>query len=165
MKRIYLIAPVMLSVLMASSQTVEQTDSVNSIVNRINASEVITIDQPAALQQRIVQSPTDEAQASADAEEDNKPKKKGVQPGYRVLVFADNNARTAKNRANTVARRVAGAVPGQRTYVVYESPYWRMKLGDFTNREDAEKAASIIRRKFPSYSSEVRVIRDRVVIR
>ncbi|MDE7136034.1 MAG: SPOR domain-containing protein [Muribaculaceae bacterium] len=164
MKRIYLIASVMLSVLMASSQTVEPTDSVNSIVNRINASDVITIDQPAALQQRIVQSPTDEAQASTDAE-DNKPKKKGVQPGYRVLVFADNNARTAKNRANTVARRVAGAVPGQRTYVVYESPYWRMKLGDFTTREDAEKAASIIRRKFPSYSSEVRVIRDRVVIR
>ncbi len=164
MKRIYLIAPVILAALTATAQTAAPTDSLN-IVDRINASEVIVIEQPAGLQERILQSPAEEAAATQGAAEDNKPKKKGVQPGYRVLVFADNNARTAKNRANTVARRVAGAVPGQRTYVVYESPYWRMKLGDFTTREDAEKAATLLRRKFPSYASEVRVIRDRVVIR
>lgn len=165
MKRICLIAAAALIGASTYAQTPtpakEHTDTVK-IVERINASEIITIEQPAGLNERL--QPAYEESQSAVSEE-NKPRKKGVHPGYRVQVFADNNSRTAKNQANTVARKVAGAVPGQRTYVVYESPYWRLKLGDFETREDAEKAANIIRRKFPSYASEVRVVRDRVTLR
>lgn len=133
-----------------------------SITQRINGSESISVNQPPLLEMRLSQ--TDE-QLNLQSGNADKNRKKGVHAGYRVLVFSDNNSRTAKNQANSIAHRVSGGFPEHNTYVVYNSPYWRMKLGDFIDREDAEKVANSLRSKYPDLAPEVRVIRDRVTIK
>ncbi len=82
--------------------------------------------------------------------------------GYRVQVFSDSNQRTAKNEARTKQRNVASRFPQYPIYVTFASPYWRVKVGDFVKMEDAEELASKIRRSFPSFAREVRVVRDRI---
>lgn len=57
---------------------------------------------------------------------------------------------------------VGGTFPQWDTYVTYASPYWRLRIGDFRTQYEAEKAAADIRRQFPRYAKEVRVVRDRV---
>ena len=82
--------------------------------------------------------------------------------GYRVQVFSDNNQRTAKGEARSKERQLRGAFPELGTYVVYNSPFWRLKVGDFRTQHEAEAIADEIKSRFPSFAREVRVVRDRV---
>ena len=88
--------------------------------------------------------------------------KGGKTVGYRVQVYADNNVRSAKSEARNRERAVSSAFPQHATYVSYASPYWRLRVGDFRSQYDAEKAAAEIRKTFPRYAREVRVVRDRI---
>lgn len=81
--------------------------------------------------------------------------------GYRVQVFSDNNARTAKAEARAKSQAISQRLP-YATYVVYQSPYWRLKVGDFPTVSEAENAADEIKKLFPAYAREVRVIKDRI---
>ena len=84
--------------------------------------------------------------------------------GFRVQVFSDNNARTAKNEARSKQRTISSRFPQYQTYVMYTSPYWRLKVGDFRTQQEANNAADELRKAFPAYSKEIRVVRDRVNI-
>ena len=104
-----------------------------------------------------------DTETEAEDTEAEKPRTKSAKSaGYRVQVYADNNARTAKANARQRERAISGAFPSYATYVTYASPYWRLRVGDFRSQYDAEKAAAEIKRAFPSYAREVRVVRDRV---
>lgn len=84
--------------------------------------------------------------------------------GYRVQVFSDNNIRTAKNEARSKEMTVASRFPQYRTYKKYSAPYWRVHVGDFRTQREAQAAADEMRRAFPSFGKEIRVVRDRINI-
>lgn len=88
--------------------------------------------------------------------------KKPTNVGYRVQVFSDSNANTAKNEVRNRQRNVASRFPQYPTYVSFSSPYWRLKIGDFADQDAANNAANALRRAFPSYARDVRVVRDRI---
>ena len=163
MKRFYTILLNATIALTASSQT-EQSNATTSITETINSSGIITVSHPDALERRI--SPFQAVvgdDASADSIDINTSsdavRKIG---GYRVQIFSDNNNRTAKNEAQAKAVAINEAFPQYPTYVVYTSPYCRVKVGDFRSREEAELIANEIKRAFPAYAREIRVVRDRI---
>lgn len=131
----------------------------------------VTVAAPEQLLRRAAASaadaPGENAETSADGENteseatETRPKG-GKTIGYRVQVYADNNVRSAKSEARQRERMVGGTFPQWYTYVTYASPYWRLRIGDFRTQYEAEKAAADIRRQFPRYAKEVRVVRDRV---
>lgn len=84
--------------------------------------------------------------------------------GYRVQVFSDNNAHTAKSNAQAMQKRVAGRFPQYRSSIRYTAPYWRVRVGDFRTADEANNAAAAIKRAFPSQASEIRVVRERVYV-
>lgn len=86
--------------------------------------------------------------------------KKGV--GFRVQVYSDNNPHSAKNNARSRQRAVASRCGKYRTYVSYAAPYWRTRVGDFVTEREANAAAAELRRLFPAFSKEIRVVRDRI---
>lgn len=88
----------------------------------------------------------------------------GRMAGYRVQVFSDSNTRTAKATANSKARQLRSRFPQYQTHVMFSSPYWRLRVGDFRTHAEAEAAASLIRSAFPAMSKEIRVVKDRVTI-
>lgn len=82
--------------------------------------------------------------------------------GYRVQVFDDNNVRTAKSQAQERKQMIENRFPEFHAYVQFNSPYWRVKVGDFRTRSEAEAAMGAIRAAFPSISSQLRVVRDKI---
>lgn len=147
-----------------------------NIISRINApGSRVNVDEPEALFNRIFRAKSTEAEAENNLPEEQtteqgetekpRPSRSSKAVGYRVQIFADNNSRTAKSEARQRERALGQAFPEFGTYVYYDSPYWRLRVGDFRSQYDAEKAASEIRKSFPAYAKEVRVVRDRVNVR
>ncbi|MDE6485386.1 MAG: SPOR domain-containing protein [Duncaniella sp.] len=127
------------------------TDSTNSVV------------QPAELYQRLVFVAEEESPRESSGSASGDVSAPGShQAGFRVQVFSDNNTRTAKNEARAKARQVSARFPNLSTYVRYTSPYWRLKVGDFRTRQEADEAAEQLRKAFPAFSKEIRVVRDRI---
>ena len=152
--RLYTIALAVSAVFAMSAQSVDTPEVHHSVIEHIEESGNVTIDMPEALLQRL--------QYVAE-KEDVKPLT-GKMGGYRIQVFSDNNARTAKSEARTRARNISAQFPQYPTYVVYSSPYWRLRVGNFRTQEEASQAARELKEAFPRYSREIRVVRDRVVI-
>ncbi len=82
--------------------------------------------------------------------------------GYRVQVFLDNNPSTAKSTARSRANAISSRFPELRTYVTYNSPYWRLRVGDFKSQAEAAAAAEDLRHAFPRSAKEIRVVRDNI---
>lgn len=166
-------------VVSVSTQAV--SDSVSpqeeNIIQRLtDVSAGVSIEGPAALFQRAVAVAVPDAETelpdeelteemSGEHQDADKQRVRGKQVGYRVQVYADNNVRSAKTEARQRERSIGNAFPQYGTYVSYASPFWRLRVGDFRSQYEAEKAASEIKRQFPSYAREVRVVRDRVNVK
>lgn len=140
--------------LAAGAQVNDSTSVHQSIVGHIEEGGAITVEMPARLLDRL---------RYVEEKEEVKPVT-GKMGGYRIQVFSDNNARTAKSEARTRARNISARFPQYPTYVVYSSPYWRLRVGNFRTQEEASNAANELKEAFPRYSREIRVVRDRVVI-
>lgn len=82
--------------------------------------------------------------------------------GYRIQIFSDNNPHTAKKNAQSRANDIASKFPQYSTYITYNSPFWRLRVGDFRIQQDAFKVADEIKEAFPKYSREIRIVRDRI---
>lgn len=131
------------------------------IVHSIESDSSVTLIQSQKLAERVryvVESRDNTEEESVKSDDSS------AQPvaGYRVLAFSDNNANTARNEARERARQISERLPQYRTYITYESPFWRLRVGDFKTIEAAEEAADEIRHNFPQFSREVRVVKDRI---
>ncbi|MCM1138488.1 MAG: SPOR domain-containing protein [Muribaculum sp.] len=154
--RSYLLPVVFVSLISQADVNVPGT-----IVDHITAGNENTVNQPTLLTRRLL--PVIEIEENEIKEEVQRPVN-GRLAGFRVQVFSDNNTRTAKNEARSKQRVISSRFPQYQTYVMYTSPYWRLKVGDFRTQQEANDAADELRKAFPSYSKEIRVVRDRINI-
>lgn len=156
-----------LTFLLAASAIMAHADeTLVTIVDHITAGGVNTVELPELLLQRLARPALQEEPPVAEPTqpEENVPARQqaGRKVGYRVQVFSDNNPRTAKAEAGSKQRVIAARFPQYQTYVRYTSPYWRLRVGDFRTEHEANAAAEELRKAFPAYSKEIRVVRDRV---
>lgn len=137
-------------------------DSTATIVDTLNRSGVIRIDVPEELRERLVPVEVSEKDAADDDSQDGKSvtTPRG-HSGFRVEVFADNNVRTAKVKAANKKAQIQRLMPQYRVYLVFESPFWRVRMGDFTSRAAAESALAEARRKLGA-SSGLRIVRSTI---
>ncbi len=68
-------------------------------------------------------------------------------PGYRVHLYMDSGNRA---RLNTQREQAAfeKKYPDVRAYIVYEEPYFKLRVGDFRTRLDARRFLEKIRRDY-----------------
>lgn len=146
------------------AQTSEENTDTATITQKINASGVIHVSHPRELEMRLRPAAisADEASETSETPVERKEGRVKKTGGYRVQIFSDNNPRSAKNEARSKERAIKGAFPNYTTYVLYDVPYWRLRVGDFKTHAEAEAAAAEIKNAFPSYRSEITVVRDRV---
>ncbi len=55
-------------------------------------------------------------------------------PGFRIQVILTNN----RVKAMEIKSRLMRIFPDYRTYISFEAPYFRVRIGDFRTREDAQ---------------------------
>ena len=84
----------------------------------------------------------------------------GRSTGYRIQVYNDNSG--SKAEAQNRARTIAMKYPQYRTYISYNAPTWRLRIGDFKNQGEAQEAIKRLRATFPQYARQMVVVRDNV---
>lgn len=133
---------------------------VTTIVDNITAGGRNTVDQPEALTLLLVRRelPAEPETPGLSGEAASRQRT----GGYRVQVFLDNNPSTAKSTARSRANAISSRFPEMRTYVTYNSPYWRLRVGDFRTHAEAAAAAEELRQAFPRSAKEIRVVRDNI---
>ncbi len=61
--------------------------------------------------------------------------------GYRVRIFFDSD-RTARAKSEAIAAGFSERYPSVKVYRKHESPYFKVTVGDFRTRADAQRFAS-----------------------
>ena len=67
--------------------------------------------------------------------------------GYRVQIFMEIG-NDAISHAEAMKSSFMKAFPELPVYLTYEQPYYRLRVGDFRNRVEAEKYMRLIKPKF-----------------
>ena len=66
--------------------------------------------------------------------------------GFRLQVINTND----RNSALSVKTRMLSDFPGEKTYFIYHSPYFKIQMGNFRTREDAEELMQQVKKIYPS---------------
>lgn len=89
------------------------------------------------------------------------------QQGYRIQVFNDGrNQSTLQARAKARGNAIASKFPKYRgqVYTFSSSPNWFTRVGNFATQSEANAAMVELKRAFPSFAGEMRVVKSQVVI-
>ncbi len=84
--------------------------------------------------------------------------------GYRIQAFSGNNQRTSRNEAYSKQQIVSNSFPQYETVVMFDSPFWRLRVGNFKTREEADAVLGEMKKAFPSFGKEMYIVVDEVKI-
>ena len=69
--------------------------------------------------------------------------------GYRIRVYYENN-QNARNRSEAIARSISGTYPGIGVYRTFESPNFKVCVGDFRTKDEALKLYHALKSSYPT---------------
>ena len=69
--------------------------------------------------------------------------------GYRIQVFAGNNTRTSKERANEVDRYLRSKYPDLPVHTEFRNPRWLCTVGDFLYYDEAYDTMRKLKKETP----------------
>ena len=69
--------------------------------------------------------------------------------GYRIRVYFDNG-QNARNKSEAIARSVSAAYPGIGVYRTFESPNYKVSVGDFRTKDEALKVFHSLKSTYPT---------------
>ena len=82
----------------------------------------------------------------------------GLYKGYRLQLLSSND----RNQAFKLKYALMNTFPEHKAYVIYQAPYFKVRIGNFIKRDEAEKARKIVSKKF---SSGVYLVEDAIEYR
>ena len=134
MKKTGLIVFLLLFTVLASAQ---QTTLVQVLESDVPGKGTIRIESDARLDSLIG--------TVSEAESGTKIKAKG----YRIQVFAGNNTRASKERANEADRYIRSKYPDLPVHTEFKNPRWLCTVGDFLYYEEAYDVLRKLRKETP----------------
>jgi len=84
--------------------------------------------------------------------------------GFRIQAYAGNDQRASRSNAESRQAAINNAFPEHETTVLFTSPFWRLRVGNFETRDEADEAMREMRRRFPAFGREMSVVADDVRI-
>ena len=69
--------------------------------------------------------------------------------GYRIRVYFDNG-QNARARSEAIARSVSNTYPGIGVYRTFESPNYKVSVGDFRTKDEALKVFHSLKASYPT---------------
>lgn len=155
------------SLLSAMGQSVsspKQEAGQENVVERIEESSLgnVTIDIPDNILQEILKEPK-EVQHKEEALRPGLNKLNG----FRIQVFSDGrNQQSLESRARARGNAIVAKFPKYRgqVYTHSSSPNWYTRVGNFRTQAEASAALAELKRAFPQFSSEMRVVKSKIVV-
>lgn len=87
--------------------------------------------------------------------------------GFRIQVFSDGqNQHSLESRAKARGSAIVAKFPKFRgqVYTFSSSPNWYTRVGNFRTQQEASEALKELKRAFPSFASEMRVVRSQIIV-
>lgn len=84
--------------------------------------------------------------------------------GYRVQIYSSNRQQTAKAEAFDLEKRLQQAELQVPIYVLYNPPFWKVRLGDFRTQEEAKLMKEEVIRRMPELQGDTYVVRDQITV-
>jgi len=84
--------------------------------------------------------------------------------GYRIQVFMSNNPKTARGELNNRVNLIKGTFPDIAVYNMYVAPNWKLLVGDFKTKEEAEIFRQKIKQFIPELGKEMYIVPDKINI-
>ena len=84
--------------------------------------------------------------------------------GYRVQIYSSNHPKHGKQNALLIEQRVKALVD-EPVYVIYATPSWKVRLGNFRTKEDAQVFRDAFKELCPDLADYTYIVRDKIKIR
>lgn len=87
--------------------------------------------------------------------------------GYRIQVFSDGSHQASlESRARARGSAIVAKFPKYRgqVYSYSSSPNWYTRIGNFMTSAEASAALSELKRAFPQFAAEMRVVKSSIVV-
>lgn len=87
--------------------------------------------------------------------------------GYRIQVFSDGRSQhSLESRAKARGSAIVARFPKYRgqIYTYSSAPNWYTRVGNFRTSAEASAALAELKRAFPPFASEMRIVRSPIVI-
>lgn len=82
--------------------------------------------------------------------------------GYRIQVFSGSDQKKSKKEAQARKKYIEDTYPNMNVLILYSSPVWRVKAGDFKTMDEAKEALIDMKAKLPAFGREFRIIEDAI---
>ena len=82
--------------------------------------------------------------------------------GYRIQVYSDNTQKRAKEQAQERAKMIHTPDSTLSTYVTFNSPFWRVRVGNYASYEEAAVNLYELKKLFPEIR-DMRIVKDIIV--
>ena len=153
---------ILIMMLTISLQAKSESSAIN-IIEEIeeNSEGRINIDIPQNILELIIR--------PASSKKDSQDMKQGINKtaGYRIQVFSDGrNQNTLEARAKARGNAILTKFPkykGQ-IYTYSSSPNWYTRVGNFRTNSEASAALSELKKAFPNFASEMRVVKSQIIV-
>ena len=83
--------------------------------------------------------------------------------GYRIQIYTGNMA-NSKREALARAAQIEARYPGAGTYVEYQAPFWKVLVGNYRTKTEAQHDTRLLKDAFPSFSREIYVVRSKIFV-
>lgn len=87
--------------------------------------------------------------------------------GFRIQVFSDGrNQTTLESRAKARGSAIVAKFPKYRgqVYTSSSAPNWYTRVGNFRSMAEANNALAELKRAFPKFAGEMRVVKSQIVV-
>ena len=84
--------------------------------------------------------------------------------GFKIQAFSGNNQRTSRDEANRKQSLIINQYPEHESVILFETPFWRLRVGNFQTRPEAEAVMKDLKNSFPSFGKEMYIVVDEVKI-
>ncbi len=153
--------PLLLTLLVAlfPLRTMAQSESARNVVENIESESegFILIEAPEELLDRLLANPEEKKSHSTS--------KSYQTTGYRIQVFSDGrNQHSLETRAKARGAAIVSKLPKYRgqVYSFSSSPNWYTRVGNFKTQAEANQALAELKRMFPQFASEMRVVKSKI---
>lgn len=143
---------------------IAQQPEKSPIIESITLKGNVTVIQPGALDERL--KPDEKAAGSFSSGRAASESGDVVATrGYRVQLFSELNNASSKQEVNNRKRVFNEKFPGCPAYVSCPNLHWKLQVGDFTSRAEAEAFAKEVRSKLPAYNDYLKVVPCEINVR
>jgi hypothetical protein len=83
--------------------------------------------------------------------------------GFRVQVYSSNQQQFAKNESILLQQALEQKL-SHPVYVISEPPFWKVRIGNFRTRDEANQYKESLLDLFPELQSSMYVVPDKVIV-